>query len=125
MAFQSFLTAGLATIRALARGPVTYQRGAASVAIDAAEGKSQITLPASDNTLTVIESQDFLITAADLVLDGILVLPQRNDKILKTINGQVQTYQVLDLKGAPSYYFSDANNTALRIHTKLIKTEDA
>ncbi|CAN5409543.1 hypothetical protein BH11PLA2_BH11PLA2_34570 [soil metagenome] len=120
MAFADFFQTGLATIRGIAGSQVTYKRGAQQVALSATVGTTQITFVAADGTQVQVQSRDYLLAAADLVLGSVAVLPRPGDLIVEVIAGQTCTHQVLDMKGEPSYRFSDAGRTSLRIHTKQI-----
>lgn len=66
------------------------------------------------------ESRDFLITAADLVLGGVVTLPVVGDRIILTMNGKVRTYEVMAPGDEQPYRFCDPHRVMLRIHTKFL-----
>ena len=71
-----------------------------------------------------IESRDFLILTADLVLAGAATLPQRGDRIKETSGDKVYVYEVLAPGKEPHYRFSDPYRKTLRIHSKQVDLED-
>lgn len=69
-------------------------------------------------------SVDWLVKAELLEIDGVTVLPKRNDLITRVIGGVSRVYQVLPFgDDEQEYRFMDAGRTMLRIHTKLITEE--
>lgn len=102
---------------------VVYHRSAASATLRATIGRTLLKL---DDGYGGIQMQwtdrDFLIAAADLVLDGAPALPQRGDIIHETQNGMTYVYQVLAPGREPVWKWSDLYRTLLRIHTKQTGT---
>ena len=111
-------------IRHLSR-PVTYVRGGNSVEVQAAIGRTLFEVDNSAGVLEQSESRDFLVRAADLVLDGQTVLPERGDRIREEQDGTLYVYEVMAPGREPHYRFSDPYRRTLRIHTKLVATEEA
>jgi hypothetical protein len=103
--------------------PVTYVRDAATVELLATPGRTTFEQVSEFGVVTRIEAHDWLIAAADLVLDGQCVLPQAGDRIRESANGQVQVYEVLAPGGEPPYRYSEVSRHTLRIHTKRVDTE--
>jgi hypothetical protein len=113
---------------------VTYQRGdpasgGASVEVKATIGTTTFEIEDGTGALVKIESRDYLILAADLVLDGEQTPPKQGDVIRETASdgsGKVYVYEVMGPGGAsggPHYRHSDPFRKTLRIHTKLIGEE--
>ena len=102
---------------------ITYRRGILSRSLLATIGSTAFELTDHEQRLTRVESRDYLVTAADLLLGGKVELPKRGDLIEETINGVVHLYQVLAPGGEDVYSFSDRYNTTLRVHTKFLKTD--
>lgn len=97
---------------------VTYARGASSLQIVATVGST--TFEVDDGTVMQRwESRDYLVRAADLVLAGGPIQPQRGDRI--TDGGVV--YEVLAPAGQDCWRKSDPYGITLRIHTKHAATE--
>lgn len=70
-----------------------------------------------------LQSRDFLIRAADLVLNSALTLPKAGDRIRETVGAQTFVYEVMAPGGEPPWRYSDPYRQTLRIHTKHIGTE--
>jgi len=94
---------------------VIYRRGEGAVELPATVGKTVFKVSDDYGRFQYIESRDYLIHAADLVLNGQTVLPQSGDEI--TENGFV--YEVMAPNGEPEWRYSDSYRQCLRIHTKL------
>jgi len=103
--------------------PVTYQRGAESVALNATVGRSVFQVVAADGMVEQVERRDYLIRAADLVLGGAVVLPQVGDRIRETIGAKVEVYEVMGAGQEKHFRKSDPDGLTLRIHTAHVSTE--
>lgn len=97
---------------------VTYRRGGDSVTVTATIGRTEFELDDEFGVLQKFESRDFLIPAADLVLNSVTVLPERGDEIDETQGGTTYTYEVMAPGKEPHFRFSDPYRRTLRIHTK-------
>jgi len=97
---------------------VTYRRGTDTVAVTATIGRTEFEVDDEFGVLRKIESRDFLILAADLVLNGQAVLPERGDEIDETQGGVTYTYEVMAPGKEPHFRYSDPYRKTLRIHTK-------
>lgn len=105
-------------LKAHAGRPVTYRRGADTAAVTATIGRTVFELDDEFGVLKKVESRDFLIPAADLVLSGVTVLPERGDEIDETQGSVTYTYEVMAPGKEPPFRFSDPYRRTLRIHTK-------
>ena len=103
--------------------PVEYQRGQSSVEVPASIGRTVFEIDDGVGILERTESRDFLIPAAELVLDGAPALPERGDRIRETIGTVTFVYEVMAPGKEPPWRYSDAYRRTLRIHTKLVGTE--
>ncbi|HOD83747.1 MAG TPA: hypothetical protein PKG77_20190 [Phycisphaerae bacterium] len=102
---------------------VTYCRGESSVEAQATLGRTDYEV-ADESGLTVqAVATDFLISAEQIVLDGVQTLPRPGDRIRLGDDGQVTVYEVLDLAGGGHYRPSDPYGRTLRIHTKQVDVE--
>jgi len=102
---------------------VTYQRGADTVGLAATIGRTQFEQADASDVIHRIESRDFLVRAADLVLGGVPVTPVAGDRIRETSGETTFVYEVMAPGGEPPFRFSDVNRLTYRIHTKLVGTE--
>jgi hypothetical protein len=104
---------------------VSYCRGKDSVDVRATIGKTVFEVDSGYAVLERVESRDYLVPAADLVLDGEVTLPARGDRIKETDGDKVFVYEVMAPGSEPHFIFSDPYRKTLRIHTKFIGTEGA
>ena len=104
---------------------VTYHRGLFQVEVQASIGKTVFEVDDGSGILERVESRDFLILSEDLVLNTVRTLPLRGDRIRETQDDKVYVYEVMAPGREPHYRFSDAYRKTLRIHTKLVATEEA
>ncbi|MCL4198852.1 MAG: hypothetical protein KJZ69_15300 [Phycisphaerales bacterium] len=102
---------------------VTYQRGGDEVELAATIGRTVFEQDDHAGGLTRIESRDFLIRAADLVLAAEITLPQPGDRIIEIDAIATYTYEVMAPRAEPPWRYSDVNRLTLRIHTKQVATE--
>lgn len=103
--------------------PVTYQRGESAVELAATVGRTLFETANEFGIVERTESRDFLIAAADLVLDGQSAQPRRGDRIREPSGGQVFVYEVMAPGNEPCWRFSDPYRRTLRIHTKQVAVE--
>jgi hypothetical protein len=103
---------------------VTYRRGAESVVVKATIGRT--VFEQDDGTGVIVRTQvrDYLIDTVDLVIAGQPTLPEKGDRIEETDAGKKYVYEVLPLGSEPHWRYSDPYRRTLRIHTKLVATED-
>ncbi|MFQ5733179.1 MAG: hypothetical protein ACE5KM_14660 [Planctomycetaceae bacterium] len=97
---------------------VTFRRGNDTVAVTATIGRTEFEIDDEFGVLRKIESRDFLIPAADLVLNLVTVLPERGDEIDETQGTVTYTYEVMAPGREPHFRYSDPYRKTLRIHTK-------
>jgi hypothetical protein len=102
---------------------VTYCRGQAEAEVLATVGRTTFEIESSTGVAERFESRDFIITAADLVLDGAAVLPERGDRIRETVGNQTLIYEVVGPGSEPCWRYSDPYRLALRIHTKQVNVQ--
>ena len=104
---------------------VTYYRGANYVEVKATPGETTFEVVTEGGAIERIESRDFLILAADLVLLGAETLPHRGDRVKEPVgaSGSELVYEVMAPGDGPPWRYSDTYRKTLRVHTKLIGTE--
>ncbi|MCL2645432.1 MAG: hypothetical protein FWD61_00335 [Phycisphaerales bacterium] len=104
---------------------VVYQRGEDSVEVPATIGTTTFNIDDGGGALLRIESRDYLILAADLVIGETPILPKRGDRIRETSGTQVFVYEVVGPGDEPCWRWSDGYRQTLRIHTKQTDMEVA
>jgi len=102
---------------------VVYGRGTDSVEIAATVGRTEFEQVDEHGVVHKIESRDFLVRTADLVLAGERTLPETGDRVCETDGDQTFVYEVMAPGSEPPFRYSDPYRTALRIHTKHVATE--
>lgn len=115
-AFRTAIAAARATVQAVAGVAVTYTRGASVVALTATPGRTQFELDNGDGVILNIESRDYLIDPADLVIAGTASAPASGDRITE---GD-RVYEVMPFGREPAWRWSDTHRTRYRVHTKQI-----
>jgi hypothetical protein len=98
---------------------VTYRRGGQQVVVDATLGRKDFEADTLEGRL-YFRANDFLIPAADLDLNGQVVLPERGDLIDVDFGGSTVTFEVLAQDNLPPWEYADPHQTMLRIHTKRV-----
>jgi hypothetical protein len=106
-------------------GPVVYRRGNDSVEVAATVGKTIFEVRNEFGLIEKTETRDFLILAADLVLNDLPVLPKRGDQVRETVGSKVFVYEVMAPGKVPEWCYSDPYRKTLRVHTKHAGMEDA
>lgn len=106
-----------------ASGTVTYRRGEETVEVAATIGTTPFEVAGEYGIIERIESRDFLMLAADLVLAGTAATPRRGDRITETLGEKVYIYEVLAPGTEPCWRYSDPYRKTLRVHTKHVETD--
>lgn len=103
--------------------PVIYQRGTDTVEVTATIGQTLFAVDNGEGAALQVESRDYLIRAAHLVLGGGPVLPRRGDQIHELQDGVIFIYEVMAPGDEPVWRYSDPYRKTLRIHTKQVDKE--
>lgn len=101
---------------------VTYQRGLASIDVSATVGRTIFEVVGASGVAEKIESRDYLLLAADLIIDDERTLPNRGDRIRETVGSTSFLYEVMAPGREPHFRYSDPYRKTLRIHTKHVDT---
>lgn len=123
MALDQYISAAIAAAKEVAGVPVAYRRGDQSVNVTAVVGTTVFRLTDDVGVVESVQSRDYLVQAADLVLGGSAALPQRGDSIRETHGSTTYVYEVLAPNNEPPFSYSDTGRLLLRIHTKHVATE--
>ncbi len=107
-----------------ASNEVLYCRGSLTVELVAVHGRTAFELTDSSGMILSVESRDFLISSALLVLDAVRILPEVGDRIIETRQNQVHAYEVMRFGSEQHYRFCDPYGQKLRIHTKHVGVVD-
>ena len=107
-------------LTAHASRPVTYHRGGESVEVTATIGRTVFEIESEYGVHEKIESRDFLVPTAELILAGSWTLPKRGDLIHETAGTTVFVYEVTAPGKEPHFVYSDVFRKTLRIHTRQV-----
>jgi len=100
-----------------------YSRGGRSVELLVTPGSTTYTLADEAGAGIEVQATDFILTAADLVLDGEPVEPETGDRIRLDVGGAIAVYEVLDLVGGGHFRPADPMGVTLRVHAKRVDEE--
>lgn len=100
---------------------VTYARGGRTLEVSATIGRTTFEVDDGYGVLVQHESRDFLILAADLVLDGQPILPQRGDQVWEVQGSNTFVYEVTAPGNGPCWRYSGPYRKTLRIHSKQVE----
>jgi hypothetical protein len=106
-----------ARLSGFASSLVTYTRPSTgkSVTLLASRGQTPYEVNTESGVVVAFESRDFVVAALDLKLDGVAIVPKKDDQI--TDGGR--TYTVTDMGGQQCFQ-SVVQNLRFRIHTKVV-----
>lgn len=108
-------------LKAVAGVTVAYHRGSSSVSgITATVSQHEYEVLDTDGIMVLIKSRDYIVHAADLVLSGSSITPRSGDRIVETIGGVSQTFEIMPLGAQNEYEPLDTDGVLLRIHTKKV-----
>ena len=96
---------------------VTYARGIIMATVKATIGRTEYETDDGQVVRTEFTDRDFLISVADLILNGIATLPEEGDQIRETHGDKVLIFEVM------GWRYSDPYRRTFRIETKHIGTE--
>ncbi|MBN2584998.1 MAG: hypothetical protein JXL80_18195 [Planctomycetes bacterium] len=123
-AMQRAFAGAQAALRQSHGETVVYRRGETTVEVRALEGRSGFEAADQNGAVVYVESRDWLIAAADLVLGEAVVEPQAGDTITVTRpDGKQHVYEVMPVGSESHFRISDNDGATLRIHTKEVAVE--
>lgn len=103
---------------------VVYRRGPDEVTVQATIGRTLLKLDDGYGGVRMEwTDRDFLIHAADLMLGGNTVLPQRGDLVRESQGTTTFVYEVMAPGKEPAWRWSDVYRKMLRIHSKQVGVE--
>lgn len=100
---------------------VSYSRGAYSVSLTATATYHEYQILDEEGFATVVLSRDYLLHAADVVLNAVQVTPRSGDRITETISGVSVVFEVMPLsESVREYEQLDPDGALLKVHTKKV-----
>ncbi|MDI1342504.1 MAG: hypothetical protein PSV22_00175 [Pseudolabrys sp.] len=106
---------------------VVYARGDDSVTVMATVGRTQREIEDASGSVHRWDARDYLITASDLRLGGLVVEPQEGDRIIEKGEGRSTVIHEVRaaFSGQAPWSWSDSSRTTVRVHTAYLGIEDA
>jgi hypothetical protein len=102
-------------MKAFAAQSVTYAgNGWQLRCVSAVIGRTTFNVDDGNGVVVTLESRDYMVATADLIVDGVTMEPTIGDTITE---GSV-IYTVMDFGTEPAWRFSDPYRQTYRIHTK-------
>ena len=98
---------------------VIYRRGDCIAKVPATIGKTIFRIEDGYGRIVHYESRDYLISSADLMINGIIITPHKGDEIID----ENFIYEVMAPANEPEWRYSDSFRNTLRIHTKMTGKE--
>lgn len=104
---------------------VIYRRGGAEATVRATVGQKLLRLQDLDGGIRMEWTDlDLCIPAADLVVNGVPIEPERGDEVRVTrADGVVETFEVHAFGNEPPWRWSDPHRSMARVHLKLVGSE--
>lgn len=125
-AFETAVAVGCGGGLKINQAAITYTRaGFAAVPMTAAQGKKLFKIQEPGKPVVIVQSVDFLIKVADLLINGTAAEPAVYDEITRVFGTKQRIFKVLPMgKGIPIFDYMDSGQTVYRIHTKYDRQED-
>jgi hypothetical protein len=120
---SSAVAVALDTIRTVTGRTVTYSDGTNSVTLDATPSQRPYEVVDADGFQVWVRPWEFLITAADLVLDGSVVEPAAGHTIAVAEGGVTRTYEVQAFGSLQPFEPADPARLSWRVRTRLVDSE--
>ena len=99
---------------------ISYHRGINSVAVTATATMHEYDVVDDEGFGIVMLSRDYIVHAADMILSGSEIAPRSGDRIVETIRGVSQTFEVMPLGQKHAYEPLDTDGLLWLIHTKQV-----
>jgi hypothetical protein len=99
---------------------VIYARGAGSVSVTASVEEHRYEVVDTEGFGVTALSRDYIVHAADLVINSAEITPRAGDRVTETIRGASCTFEVMAIGDTKEYELLDTDGVLLRIHTKKV-----
>jgi hypothetical protein len=118
---NDLVAVGFEMAMTLAGATVAYRRGDKTIdCLDAIPTQETYTVADEQGILQEIHSRDYLVDAANLVINKAVVEPRVGDRITETIDGQDMVFEVFPIEKQRCFRYRDASRATIRIHTKRV-----
>lgn len=124
MSFADAVARALRTAKNLTGLEVVYRRGSDAVPLKATKTRPAVDQDRAEGVTIDADAADWLIEAADLVIDGKRTKPAERDLIEYLAGSVKETYRVMPTTGESHYEPVDPWNLSWRVHTKLVQRDE-
>lgn len=101
---------------------IVYRRGTQFIELAVAVGHTQTETIDTEGVTVQSWVRDYLVCAAELILDGQVVRPEAGDTIEHWVGSVKMTHEVRPIsEGDKVWHWHDAAEQTLRIHTRTVK----
>lgn len=97
---------------------VTFARGIITAVVKATIGRTEYETDDGQVVRTEFTDRDFLISVADLILNGVATLPEEGDQIREVQGNSLLIFEVM------GWRYSDPYRRTFRLETKHVGTEN-
>jgi hypothetical protein len=104
-------------LKSHAAGTVSLSDGTYSVSLSATVGRTELQLQDASGNVIEWKSVDFIITAADLILNSAKVQPKRGWRITRPVGSGSEVYEVQSPGNEQPWRWVDQSQVIMRIHT--------
>lgn len=109
------------TLQQVAGESVSYVRGATTLTgLIATPDAQTYEVQDANGFMVTVQSFDWLFTATDLVIDDTRFEPRSGDQIVATLNGVLQTFEVMPVGTRPPAEAADADGIMVVAHSKRV-----
>jgi len=123
--FANAIESGLDAVRDIAGVEGTYHRSSDWTTITAVPAESRFTFTDTTGSVLRAQTRDFIVESDSLRLTGTLVTPQSGDRFKERRARDIAIYEVMRPAGTDvEWRYVDAGRTRIRIHCRLIGTEN-
>lgn len=100
---------------------VYFLRGGSALRVRATRGRSLFEVDDGSGALVRVETADFLILAAELLVDGLAAEPKAGDRI---VTGELDDGEAFEVRppaaGQPAWRWSDVFRLTYRVHARYV-----
>ena len=115
---QAWLNSKLQTAAGVS---TVYARGAYTLNLTPWVGRTVFASNLEGNARIEFGERDYLIPAANLILNGATTEPAIGDRITETVGGESKVFEIMrPSNGEPAWRWSDSSQTRYRIHVKRV-----
>lgn len=124
---RNAILGALNTLKSVAGVAATYSQNNDEILVTAIPGRTDYEAAGEDGLVIGSHAHDFIIKVEDLVLESteeeVYIIPQRGDRISYIQDDKELIYEVLPIADE-LYRFTDTRQSAYRIHTKFLSSEE-